>query len=73
MKILIITHRALPHGDASSVVVGNLAHALMERGCEIKVLGLTGYPEDRKTAGLCGQSESLHGSSFCFYAVSLID
>ena len=47
MKILIVTHRALPHGDASSAVVENLAHALMEQGCESKVLGLTGYPEDR--------------------------
>ena len=47
MKILIVTHRALPHGDASSAVVENLAHALMERGCEIKVLGLTGHPEDQ--------------------------
>lgn len=48
MKILIITSRFFPHGDAQCGVVYNLAEALKEKGCEVRILALTAYREDRE-------------------------
>lgn len=46
MKILLITNRFFPHGDATSIVVRNLAEALVSSGCSIKIMALTSEKED---------------------------
>lgn len=47
-KILIVTRCFYPHGDATSGVVGNLAKALKQQGCDVSVLALASYKEDEK-------------------------
>ena len=47
-KILIVTRCFYPHGDATSGVVGNLAKALKQQGCDVSILALASYKEDEK-------------------------
>ena len=47
MKILFVTSRFFPHGDAQSGVVFNLAEGLMKAGCDVHVLALSGHRDDR--------------------------
>lgn len=49
MKVLFITRRFYPNGDASSAVVGNLALALMKKGVHSSVIALTQSKQDTKT------------------------
>ena len=46
MKILIITTRFFPNGSATSVVVGNLAEALRDLGCDVHIVAMTRFKED---------------------------
>ena len=46
MKILIVTRRFFPHGDATSSVVFNIAEALLRRGAEVHVAAVTCFEED---------------------------
>ena len=46
MKILIVTRCFFPHGDASSSVVENLAEALTQKGCTVKILAMTADQKD---------------------------
>lgn len=46
LKILIVTKKFFPHGDATSTVIGNIATALDELGHSVTVLALTSYKED---------------------------
>ena len=50
MKVLFITRRFYPNGDASSAVVGNLALALMKKGVHSSIIALTQSKQDTKTS-----------------------
>ena len=41
MKILLITTRFYPYGSATSAVVGNLAEALQNKGCDVHIVALS--------------------------------
>ena len=46
MKILFVTQRFFPHGDATSVIVRNIAEELFKYGNSVTVLALSVYKED---------------------------
>ena len=46
MKILFVTQRFFPHGDATSVIVRNIAEELCKYGNSVTVLALSVYKED---------------------------
>ncbi len=46
MKILIVTTRFFPYGSATSEVVGNLAEALRDYGCDVHILAMTRFKKD---------------------------